>query len=84
MILLAAASHSTLNVTPAAQLIVHIQGDRTRCQEPVSTPTKTRDSARGASDFRTGSRRSVHSCHSARDRPFRKWFLTPIFLPVFG
>jgi len=53
MILLAAASHSTLNVTPAAQLIVHIQGDRTRCQEPVSAPTKTRDSARGALDFRT-------------------------------
>ena len=24
-----------------------------------------------------GSRRSVHSCTAARDRPFRKWFLTP-------
>jgi hypothetical protein len=28
--------------------------DRKRCQEPVSAPTDTRDSARGGPDFRTG------------------------------
>jgi hypothetical protein len=45
MILLAAASHSTLNVTPAAQLIVHIQdldyGYSTR-NEPSQDLRKTR------------------------------------------
>ena len=33
----------------------------------------------GHQTFGQGSRRSVHSCISARDRPFRIWILTPFF-----
>jgi hypothetical protein len=36
------------------QATVEMSGDRKRRQEPLSVPTYTRDSARGASDFRIG------------------------------
>jgi hypothetical protein len=52
------------------------------CQEPLSAPTHTRDSERGASDFRTGFAPVSPFVHLSSHRPFRKWFVTPVFSTI--